>query len=35
MYQFELTNKFRKDLKLAQKRGLKMEILDLLVTQLL
>ncbi|MES2590026.1 MAG: type II toxin-antitoxin system YafQ family toxin [Bacteroidota bacterium] len=34
MYQFELTNKFKKDLKLAQKRGLKMENLDIVVTQL-
>jgi mRNA interferase YafQ len=35
MYQLELSNKFKKDLKLAQKRGLKMVLLDNVVTQLL
>ena len=34
MYQLELSNRFKKDLKLAQKRGLKLELLDVVVTQL-
>lgn len=34
MYQLELTGKFKKDIKLAKKRGLDMRLLDEVVTQL-
>jgi len=34
MYQLELVNQFKKDLKLAKKRGLDMELLDKVVTLL-
>jgi mRNA-degrading endonuclease YafQ of YafQ-DinJ toxin-antitoxin module len=34
MYELELSNLFKKDLKLAKKRGLKLEFLDIVVTQL-
>lgn len=34
MYQLELVNQFKKDLKLAKKRGLNMESLDNVVTLL-
>jgi len=32
MYQLELTTKFKKDIKLAKKRGLNMRLLDEVVT---
>ncbi len=32
MYQLEFVNQFKKDLKLAKKRGLNMELLDNVVT---
>ncbi len=34
MYNLELTNKFKKDIKLAKKRNLNMELLDIVVTNL-
>ncbi|WP_293956222.1 MULTISPECIES: type II toxin-antitoxin system YafQ family toxin [unclassified Sphingobacterium] len=34
MYQLEQTGKFKKDIKLAKKRGLDMRLLDEVVTQL-
>jgi len=34
MYQLELTNKFKKDIKLARKRSLNMGLLDIVVTKL-
>jgi len=34
MYQLEQTGKFKKDIKLAKKRGLDMRLLDEIVTQL-
>lgn len=34
MYQLELTAKFKKDIKLAKKRGLNMRLLDEVVTDL-
>jgi len=34
MYQLEQTGKFKKDIKLAKKRGLDMRFLDEVVTQL-
>jgi mRNA interferase YafQ len=34
MFQLDITNQFKKDLKLAKKRGLKMELLDKAVTLL-
>ncbi|QNL50331.1 type II toxin-antitoxin system YafQ family toxin [Olivibacter sp. SDN3] len=34
MYQLEQTGKFKKDIKLAKKRGLGMRLLDEVVTQL-
>jgi mRNA interferase YafQ len=34
MYQLELTTKFKKDIKLAKKRGLNMRLLDEVVTDL-
>lgn len=34
MYQLEFVHQFKKDLKLAKKRGLKMELLDEVVTLL-
>jgi mRNA interferase YafQ len=34
MYKLEQGNKFKKDIKLAKKRGLKMELLDEVVTKL-
>lgn len=34
MFNIEQTNKFKKDIKLAKKRGLKMELLDDIVTRL-
>jgi mRNA interferase YafQ len=34
MFQLALTNQFKKDLKLAKRRGLKMELLDKVVTLL-
>lgn len=34
MYQLEQTGKFKKDIKLAKKRGLNMELLDEVVTHL-
>jgi mRNA interferase YafQ len=34
MYKLEFTNKFKKDIKLAKKRSLNMELLDIAVTKL-
>ena len=34
MYQLEVVNQFKKDLKLAKKRGLNMKLLDIAVTLL-
>ena len=34
MYKLEQSNKFKKDIKLAKKRGLKMDLLDEVVTKL-
>ncbi len=34
MYNLSQTNRFKKDLKLAKKRGLKMDLLDEVVTKL-
>ena len=34
MYNLEQTGKFKKDLKLAKKRGLNMQLLDEIVTSL-
>ncbi|WP_130857974.1 type II toxin-antitoxin system YafQ family toxin [Olivibacter jilunii] len=34
MYRLEQTGKFKKDIKLAKKRGLEMRLLDEVVTQL-
>lgn len=34
MYQIEQTNQFKKDIKLAKKRGLEMKLLDEVVTSL-
>lgn len=34
MYQLEQTGKFKKDIKLAKKRGLDMRLLDEVITQL-
>lgn len=34
MYQLEIVNQFKKDLKVAKKRGLNMELLDNVVTLL-
>ncbi len=35
MYSLEVASQFKRDLKLAKKRGLKMKLLDLIVSQLL
>lgn len=35
MYSLEVVGQFKRDLKLAKKRGLKIELLDLVVSQLL